>query len=721
MGGSVMYEIDEQQIRQWWQVFKADGRLVEIRLLGQSNYSGYFTDIETLLKQIKPLLDPQNGKYYGNVQAYFTLNDINPDLYSREQRNVFIKKPKATTTDKDIVRRKMILLDLDPVRTAGISSTNDELEKAHLKAVDIYRYLRDSGFSEPIITQSGNGWHLYLPCDMPNDDSHNELVERFLKSLSKIFSDEFVGVDEKVFNPARIDKLIGTWAKKGADSTERPWRMAHIVKVPQQFDVNEDGLFQSIADLLPKEEPRVLPNQRKSFNNNQAFDLVTWLNQHGIKYREKKNGSSDVFELEECPWIESHSDRKKWDSALFRDMDGKITFNCQHDHCKGKTWPDMRLLYEPNAYDRKTEQPPTQQTSRQQYTPKPKYEIKNEIPELGEKWLSMSAIHKIDLTQLEKVKTGCTELDDKIGGLYMSEVTILSGSNSSGKSSWLNTLLLNIIQQGYKVALWSGELRADILKTWIQMVAAGAKNIQQSKYDSGRYYVPDMIGRRIDEWMDGKFFLYNNSYGNKVEQMLNDMAILVKAGVKVFLLDNLMSLDIDLFEGDKNNKQKGAILRIKEFAMTNMVHVIVVAHPRKVMTFLRKNDISGTSDITNAVDNVLIMHRTNVDFLKAITEFYNPKMAEEMGKFGNIISVEKNRLYGVVDCMCGLHYEQASRRFKNTMDEQIKYGWEAPPFQQSMTFEENVQTIPSPTVTSISGFSKENMPFDAPKDEEVPF
>lgn len=721
MGGSVMYEIDEQQIRQWWQVFKADGQLVEVRLLGQSTYSGYFTDIDTLLKQIKPLLNSQNNRYYGNLQAYFTLNDINQDLYSREQRNVFIKKPKATTTDTDIVRRRMILLDLDPVRAAGISSSDEEFEKSHLKAVDIYRYLRNEGFSEPIITKSGNGWHVYVLCDMPNDEAHNELVKNFLKSLSNMFSDEAIGVDEKVFNPARLDKLTGTWAKKGADSSERPWRMARIVKVPQEFHVNEDSLFQKIADLLPKEEPRVLPNQRVPFQRSQSFDLVTWLNQHGIRYREKKNGGSDVFELEECPWIDTHSDRKKWDSALFRDPNGKITFNCQHDHCKGKTWPDMRLIYEPNAYDRNNAQQVAQQATRQQYIPKPKYEIKNEIPELGEKWLSMSAIQKIDLTQLEKVKTGCTELDDKIGGLYMSEVTILSGSNSSGKSSWLNTLLLNIIQQGYKVALWSGELRADILKTWIQMVAAGEKNLLQSKYDSGRYYVPEKIGQRIDEWMDGKFFLYNNSYGNKVEQMLNDMAILVKAGVKVFLLDNLMSLDIDLFEGDKNNKQKGAILRIKEFAMKNMVHVIVVAHPRKVMTFLRKNDISGTSDITNAVDNVLIMHRTNVDFLKAITEFYNAKMAEELGKFGNIISVEKNRLYGVVDCMCGLHYEQASRRFKNTMDEQIKYGWEADPIQQAMSFVEREEVSVVQKDTAVQEFAKDAMPFPEPIDGDVPF
>ena len=71
--------------------------------------------------------------------------------------------------------------------------------------------------------------------------------------------------------------------------------------------------------------------------------------------------------------------------------------------------------------------------------------------------------------------------------------------------------------------------------------------------------------------------------------------------------------------------------------------------------------------------------------------------------------------------MCGLHYEQASRRFKNTMDEQIKYGWEENPVQQTMTFDENFQAIQPPTNTSISYTEKDGLPFAAPIDGEVPF
>ena len=714
-----MYEIDESQIRQWWSLFKGGERLVEVRLLGKNTYSGYFTNVETLLAQLKPLLDHNNAQYYGAMQAYFTLNDINPALYSREQRDVFVKKPKSTTTDGDIVHRGMVLIDLDPSRAAGISASDAEFEKAHLKAVAVYRYLINEGFKDPIITKSGNGYHVYVTCDMPNDDEHNELIKRFLQSLSKMFSDDDVEIDEKVFNPARIDKLIGTWAKKGADSQERPWRLATIVKVPQDLPPNEDALFQKIADLLPKEEPKPAPN-RRTYNGvqNTPFDLVTWMNEHGIKYREKTSGGSTVYELEYCPWVDTHSDRKKWDSALFVDSQGKITFNCSHSHCKGKTWQDVRLFYEPNAYDR-----PMYQPQPVVYAPRPqqkRYEIKEEIPELGEKWLSLSGIQKIDLTNLGGVKTGYTELDRSIVQLNWGEVTLLSGGNASGKSSWLNSLLCNIIQQGEKAALWSGELPSPILKTWIHMVAAGKNNLKLSNYGNGKYFVPTPVADRIDRWTEGKLFIYNNEYGCQWEQIFYDMTELLKAGVRFFVLDNLFSLNIDLLDGDKNNKQKELILQIKEFAKKNQVHIVLVAHPRKTMAFLRKNDISGTSDLTNAVDNVFIIHRVNNDFFRAGAEFFGQSEIQRFQGYGNVIEVAKNRMYGIVDLMVGMHYEIESRRFKNTQDENVKYGWELEPRQQEMAFNGDDGALPEYNPAPPQGFNP-SMPFAPPTDEGAPF
>ena len=99
--------MNEATIRQWYDIFKGNKDLVEIRILdpeSKRSYSGYFTDIETLLREIKP---------YDKCNLYFTLNVINQACYSREQHDRISTKPKSTTSDNDIVARKWCLIDID--------------------------------------------------------------------------------------------------------------------------------------------------------------------------------------------------------------------------------------------------------------------------------------------------------------------------------------------------------------------------------------------------------------------------------------------------------------------------------------------------------------------------------------------------------------------------------------------------------------------------------
>lgn len=333
----------------------------------------------------------------------------------------------------------------------------------------------------------------------------------------------------------------------------------------------------------------------------------------------------------------------------------------------------------------------------------------------------MSDIQKVDLSAIPRVKTGIRELDAKILGLAECEVTLLSGGNASGKSSWLNTLICNFLEQAAPTALFSGELPPHILKAWIQMVAAGKNNLRMSQYGDGKYFVPNNVSERIDRWMEGRFFLFNNEYGNTWEEVFHDMNELLKAGVKVFILDNLMALDIDLLEGDKNNKQKSLILQLKDFAKKNHVHIIIVAHPRKSLAFLRKADISGTADLTNAVDNVLIAHRVNQDFLKAGAEFYGQAEIQRYSGFGNVIEISKNRMYGVCDVLVGLHYELESRRFKNDINENIQYGWEREPVQGTMDFNTNPQPQSEPTKPNTMYYGGDDLPFAPPSSDDTPF
>ena len=71
-------------------------------------------------------------------------------------------RARTTTSDKDIARRRWLLIDCDAVRPADISSTDTEHEAALLpRPRDIRRVLgRRKACPRQLLADSGNGGHL---------------------------------------------------------------------------------------------------------------------------------------------------------------------------------------------------------------------------------------------------------------------------------------------------------------------------------------------------------------------------------------------------------------------------------------------------------------------------------------------------------------------------------------------------------------------------------
>jgi hypothetical protein len=677
-----MEQIQIDEIRLWHKTFKEEGELFEIRILGDKTYSAYFDDVE------KAIIALSSNDFYNTQNIYYTINPILPACRSRKQYNNFIQVRGDATSKNDIERRRWIAIDVDAERPSGVSSTDEEKKKAHLKAVEVFKFLNNENITSIYVCDSSSGYHMMIPFNAENTKESEDAIKKFLETLSRLFTDNFVKIDKVLFDANRILRLEGSYGRKGLNTQERPHRLCKLLKSPEDVQsVTLEEIMAITAKYEVKFERKETPSYNR-FNSNENFSLKEFIDKHGIKISKTISNADGVkYVLEECCFDHSH---KSPDAALFELPNGAIAFKCFHDSCSSHTWQDVRLLYEPDAYNDPMPTPYNNKGyNKPAYnTPKKEAKIKEELPELGKKWFRMKDIPKVDLNSLVSLKTGFRELDFKIVGLTLGEVSLLSGSNSSGKSSWLNTLILNIVNSGHKVALWSGELIPGVLKTWIQMVAAGRNNLLESQKNLGKYYVNPSVVNRIDEWLDDKFFLYNNNYGARWQQIFNDMKTMVDYGVELLILDNLFSLDIDIFDGDKNNKQKELILQICSFAKKNNIHLILVCHPRKQTDFLRKDSISGTADLTNAADNVFIIHRVNMDFEKRGEEFFGKDKIFQYKRYGNVIEVAKNRMYGVVDHLCGMYYDIPSRRFMNEEDECMHYGWELPPTPVSIPMEE---------------------------------
>src|SRR5439155_19084147 len=103
----------------------------------------------------------------------------------------------ALTTDRNIRRRHWLPLDFDPVRPGKVSSTDTEHGAALARARACRSWLIALGVPPDsiILADSGNGAHLLIRVDLPNDDASKRLVEQCLRAAAAKFDDAQVKVD----------------------------------------------------------------------------------------------------------------------------------------------------------------------------------------------------------------------------------------------------------------------------------------------------------------------------------------------------------------------------------------------------------------------------------------------------------------------------------------------------------------------------------------------
>lgn len=632
--------------------------IIEVRIIGDKTWSGYFRSIDNLITAIKP---------YQNENIYFTLNEINEACYSRDQCEKIVRSGSRTktTSDGDIQGRDYILIDIDPKRSSGVSATNEEIAKARETGNKVYIFLRDQGFVKPVSAFSGNGLHLLYKVDLANSLENTELVKTFLQTLDMLFSDEYVDIDTSVYNAARITKLYGTFSRKGSSTEERPHRISRILSAPDKLEVLDKAFIQKVVNLYPKEETKTWKNNYQGSN---SFDLNDFISKHNIEVKKELPFSVGTKLIIDCPFDSNH----KGDGAIFKLNNGAIGYKCFHNSCQHHNWESFRNHFEPNRFDRKQ----IAYNRRIENVPVIEYQPQNESEVKGKKFLIFSEIKDKDRSQIISIPTGFTELDKKIIGLNKGELTLVSGSNASGKSSMIKQLCLNAVQQGFKIVEYSGELDSTRSKNWTVQQAAGKQFVEATKYEN-YFRVPQNISDKISEWMSDKWKVYNNLYGSNFSQLVADVEeTLQKETCDIFVVDNVMALDLSDVSNDKYEQQKRAVLRLKELAIKHNIHIILVAHPRKSVSFLRKDDVSGSADLTNAVENVFLIHRVNNDFIRRAAEFFGEEKAAGYYKYGNVIEVAKNRDLGIVDHLVGLYYEIESKRFLNDFTDNPNYGWQ---------------------------------------------
>jgi uncharacterized protein (DUF927 family) len=304
---------------------------VEVRVLEQSAapFSGCFSDAATLAEAAAAI---EMKTCRGSI--YLTINPIVLRAQMSKGR-IARARSGSSAADSDVTRLQHWFLDFDPARATGIAATDAEKELARVQ-MDLARsHFAGLGWPGPIVADSGNGFHLFYPIDLPNDEPSRQLLKTATAAAAAMFTTASVKLDVSVSNPARITRLYGTVNRKGTPTPERPWRRSALLEVPaERVPLTVDQLTSFVhGGTTPAAVTTAAPQPHDSQWRGDApsFDMPAFLaaaNLHAKGPEDYNSGQRWV--LDSCAFNPEHN---RGEAAVFIDESGAPGFNCFHESC----------------------------------------------------------------------------------------------------------------------------------------------------------------------------------------------------------------------------------------------------------------------------------------------------------------------------------------------------------------------------------------------------
>jgi twinkle protein len=240
------------------------------------------------------------------------------------------------------------------------------------------------------------------------------------------------------------------------------------------------------------------------------------------------------------------------------------------------------------------------------------------------------------------VSTGWDEVD-RFYTVRPGEFTVVTGIPNSGKSNWLDAMLVNLARdQGWQFALFSPEnqpLEDHVGRMVEKFIKApfgdGPTNrMTEGELDSGMSFAQQHF-----TWI-----LPDDDSEWTIETLLDRAKSLVfRKGIRGLVIDPWNELEHQLEKGQSETVYIGNVLRhVRQFARRYGVHVWIVAHPAKLYREKETGnypvptlyDISGSSHWRNKCDNGICVWRDFSDAEKAVEVHVQKVRFRQIGKIG---------------------------------------------------------------------------------------
>jgi len=236
------------------------------------------------------------------------------------------------------------------------------------------------------------------------------------------------------------------------------------------------------------------------------------------------------------------------------------------------------------------------------------------------------------------LSTPWKQLNDIIRGWRDGELTVISGRNGSGKTTWINQVIDGLLEKKQPTIIASLEIPPKRYLRWMVMQKLNnhcpddKEVVDTMKWIGENLYILDVYGDIAPNELIDAFDFAARKYG-----------------VKKFIIDSMIKIQFPETDPNKEAKQFVNSL-IDRLCKYHQGHTFLVCHPRKGdrdSDEPDKVDIQGSGNITNLADNVIIIWRRAV---------------KEQGKADNVAFVKKNREWGT-EGHVNYEFNEATKKF----------------------------------------------------------
>ncbi|HWQ73308.1 MAG TPA: AAA family ATPase [Desulfitobacteriaceae bacterium] len=253
------------------------------------------------------------------------------------------------------------------------------------------------------------------------------------------------------------------------------------------------------------------------------------------------------------------------------------------------------------------------------------------------------------------IPTGLPSIDHAINDLAPGLVTLVTGRSNGGKSTFVNQVMANAIDKENKVLLVSGEGLQELTINALYKAVIGRDeaNYDYVKVNKRFFKEPKLeVLKALQQWHKGKLKLFNK--GESDLKTTGELFDVLNFEIKtdrpdLVIIDNLMSVLSVEKVNEKLERQADFMQRCSDLAKSEKLHAILVLHPNKTVSKnsgMEFEQISGTQDLANKADNILLVRR------------YYPGEVEGIENDGAVV-VLKNRYFSDLPKV-ETHFDQES-------------------------------------------------------------